>query len=153
MVIGTWIFRLILLMISTSFLLQASRLPSGTFEPLGSATFPLVASGIVVALILIDVTGDILAARRDRTSNATPAKPDTVEWRTGLSFIGLYILFTVGFSFRLMPFAFLAGGFILSIIFVMGGRLQNWLVIVPIAGGFSWLLDFLFTSVFVIDLP
>lgn len=141
---------LILIVIAAVAIWQAADLPPGTFEPLGSARVPQITAGLIILLGLWVIVRAVL--REDDTREPTPAGAD--RWRDAAIVAVLTVLYVAAMHLRLTTFAIVTTIFLTSAIFVLSrfdvAKLPIILVVAAVTG---FGCQYLFTRVFVIDLP
>ena len=132
---------------------QASRLPPGTFEPLGSGPVPQWTAAIVIVCCLI-VIGS--AARRLLTSGAPEAPPEDPVGtrRTALLLCVLTVVYVGLLDFGAASFGVITFGFLTLLIWGLEGfrrRVLGPALVTAAIAAFG--AEYLFTNVFVVDLP
>ena len=133
----------LVILICAVFLVQAKDLPPGTFEPLGSGPVPIYTSLIIILCCVIV----IMRAIKVLIQSSEPLRAFQLEFSTGLPIGGL-LHFQVA-SFGFVTFLFLA-------ILIWSMERFNHRKILPalaIAAVFSFGAEYIFTNVFVVDLP
>ncbi|MEM7042068.1 MAG: tripartite tricarboxylate transporter TctB family protein [Pseudomonadota bacterium] len=138
---------LVLIVIAAVAIWQAADLPPGTFEPLGSARVPQMTAGLIILLALWVIIRAML--RDDGTSDVEHAGAA----RAGIV-AGLTVLYVAALHFRITTFAIITTVFLTATIFVLVrfdvARLPVILLVAAITG---FGCQYLFTRVFVVDLP
>lgn len=135
-------------------------LPPGTFEPLGSATIPQVVAGLIIVFsvwMLVQALAERreLAARGARNA-AEPDAEEPVRQRFDLSvtLVALTFVYVLVMAMDWARFSLATGVFLVASIGLLAGfTRRNTAVILALAVGFGVGLEYLFTEVFVIDLP
>lgn len=160
---------------------QASSLPPGSFEPLGSAPVPQATACIVILCCLIVIAGAVRRMRQpveettgDQTTGdqtAPQTVPQTVPMSSAfkhhvkdefvgrspygaLVMLGATIAYTALLHSRLIPFGVLTFVFLLLVIWALNNFKRRSLLpaaLTAIVFGFG--TQFIFTKVFIIDLP
>ena len=145
----------LVIVICAVLLVQAARLPAGTFEPLGSGPVPIYTSAIIILCCLIV----IMRATVKLLRSSNPLRAFQMEFSgqsplgavlmLGASVVYVGILHLQVISFGLITFAFLA-----LLIWAME-RFQARRIVpaLVVAAIFSFGAEYIFTNVFVVDLP
>lgn len=145
----------LVILICAVFWLQAKSLPPGTFEPLGSGPVPMYTAGIVILCCLI-VIGRALATIFQAPSlgealrKEFPTRPRVggiLMLGSSAVYVGLLHLQVA--SFGLITFVFLA----LLIWAMEFFRLSKAPMALAVAAVSAFGAEYLFTNVFVVDLP
>ncbi|MGI9507348.1 MAG: tripartite tricarboxylate transporter TctB family protein [Geminicoccaceae bacterium] len=141
---------LVLIVIAAVAIWQAADLPSGTFEPLGSARVPQITAGMIILLALLVIIRAML--REDGVRDVEP--PGAARWGDAAVVAGLTVLYVTALQFRITTFAIITTIFLTATIFVLArfnvAKLPVILVLAAITG---FGCQYLFTRVFVVDLP
>ena len=145
----------LIIIICAVILWQAAKLPPGSFEPLGSAPVPQATAGIVICCCLIVIVRAIVQIRRqpprahhvrDELTGRSPRNAIVMLGGT-LAYVGLLQLGML--SFGVLTFAFL-----LLLIMTLNRFSKSSLLPATITAAlFGFGIEFLFTRVFVVDLP
>ena len=145
----------LVILICAVFWIQAKSLPPGTFEPLGSGPVPMYTAGIVILCCLI-VIGRATAAIFQAPSlfralreefPGSPRMGGLLMLGSSIVYVGLLHLQVA--SFGLITFVFLA-----ALIWAMESfRLLKVPLALAVAAAFAFGAEYLFTNVFVVDLP
>lgn len=145
---------------------QAASLPPGSFEPLGSAPVPQATAGIVIFCCLLVMAGAVRRIRQ-QSGEETETPPVNAAIRHhvkdefvgrspygALVMLGATIAYTVLLQSRLIPFGVLTFVFLLLVIWALNNfRRRSLLPSTLTAIVFGFGTQFIFTRVFVIDLP
>jgi len=141
---------LVLIVIAAVAIWEAADLPPGSFEPLGSAWVPQITAGLIILLALWVIIGAIL--RDDGVRDVPP--PGAARWRDAVIVALFTVLYVTALQFRITTFAIVTTVFLTATIFVLArfnvAKLPVILVLAAITG---FGCQFLFTRVFVVDLP
>ena len=141
---------LVLIVIAAIAIWQAADLPPGTFEPLGSARVPQMTAGLIILFSLWVIIRAML--RGDDVSDAEPA--GRARWRDAAIVGFLTIVYVAALHFRITTFAIVTTVFLTATIFVLTrfdrAKLPI-ILLVAVITGFG--CQYLFTRVFVVDLP
>ncbi|MEM8950256.1 MAG: tripartite tricarboxylate transporter TctB family protein [Pseudomonadota bacterium] len=141
---------LVLIVIAAVAIWQAADLPPGTFEPLGSARVPQMTAGLIILLSLWVIIRAML--RDDGISDVEPA--GVARWRDAAIVAGLTVLYVAALHFRITTFAIITTVFLTATIFVLVRfDLAKLPVILLVAAITGFGCQYLFTRVFVVDLP
>ncbi len=141
---------LVLIVIAAVAIWQSADLPPGTFEPLGSAPVPQMTAGLIILLSLWVILRAML--RADGNEEATHAAPE--RWRDAASVAVLTVLYVAALHFRVTTFAIITAVFLTATIFVLARfDLKKLPVILLVAAITGFGCQYLFTRIFVVDLP
>ncbi|MGQ7843295.1 tripartite tricarboxylate transporter TctB family protein [Granulosicoccus sp. 3-233] len=145
----------LIILVCVVILWQAAGLPPGSFEPLGSAPVPQATAGIVILCCLIVIVKAVAQIRRhpplrrhvrDELSGRSPWNAIVMFGGT-LAYVGLLQIGLL--SFGLLTFVFL-----LLLIMTLNRFSKRSLLPASITAAlFGFGLEYLFTRVFVVDLP
>lgn len=140
---------LILILIAAVAIWQAADLPPGTFEPMGSARVPQITAGLIIILGLWVIVRAML--REDEVKESAPGR---ARWRDAVIVGVLTVLYVTAMHLRLTTFAIVTTIFLTATIFVLTRfDLAKLPVILLVAAITGFGCQYLFTRVFVIDLP
>jgi hypothetical protein len=145
----------LVILICAVVLVQANDLPPGTFEPLGSGPVPIYTSLIIILCCVIV----IMRAIKVLIQSSEPLWAFQLEFSTGLPIGGILMLgITIAYvsllHFQVASFGFVTFLFLAILIWSM--ERFNHRKILPalaIAAVFSFGAEYIFTNVFVVDLP
>lgn len=141
---------LVLIVIAAVTIWQAADLPPGTFEPLGSARVPQMTAGLIILLSLWVILRAVL--RDDGISDVEPK--GAVRWRDAAIVAVMTVVYVTALHFRITTFAIITTVFLTATILVLErfdiAKLPA-IFLVAIITGFG--CQYLFTRVFVVDLP
>jgi hypothetical protein len=144
---------LFLIVVCGAVLWEARTIPPGVFEPLGSAPIPQTTAGLIILLALV-VMGRALRAMV-RAAPARPADEDlALRPLDAAAVIGLTVLYVLAMALRLFDFAILTALFLVVTIGVLvrfERRLLPVIIALALATGFG--CQYVFTRIFVVDLP
>lgn len=141
---------------------QASKLPPGSFEPLGSAPVPQATAVIIIvcSVIVIFTALRHMFRRSDREYTESTIKHHVKDEFVGRSPYGALVMLgaTVGYMAllhsRLIPFGALTFLFLLLVIWALNNfRRQSLIPAAITAVVFGFGTQFVFTKIFIIDLP
>ena len=143
----------LVILICAVVLVQANDLPPGTFEPLGSGPVPIYTSLIIIPCFVI------MRAIKVLIQSSEPLRAFQLEFSTGLPIGGILMLgITIAYvsllHFQVASFGFVTFLFLAILIWSM--ERFNHRKILPalaIAAVFSFGAEYIFTNVFVVDLP
>ncbi|MDX1541903.1 MAG: tripartite tricarboxylate transporter TctB family protein [Geminicoccaceae bacterium] len=143
---------LFLIVVCAVVLFETRDIPPGTFEPLGSAPIPQATAGLIILCSLIVMARAVLQTRRGAVETAD----DELELRPrdAALVLGLTVVYVLMLQFRLLDFAPLTVLFLIASIGLLvrfERRQLPWVVLVALVMGYG--CQYLFTRVFVVDLP
>jgi putative tricarboxylic transport membrane protein len=142
-------------LICVVFFVQAWGLPPGTFEPLGSGPVPLVTAAIIILCCLIIMAGRIRTLSRGGALMPHIRREFMSRSPYGpLVTLGLTIVYVVALdlavaSFGLITFVFLT----VLIVALENFKTRSLLPALVVSAIVSFGVEYLFTNVFVVDLP
>lgn len=145
----------LIIIICALILWQAAKLPPGSFEPLGSAPVPQATAGIVIGCCLIVMVKAIIKIRRHHSlahhvrDELIGRSPWNAIYILGGTLAYVALLQLGKLSFGVLTFAFL----LLLILTLNRFRRHSLLPATITAALFGFGIEFLFTRVFVVDLP
>ena len=132
------------------FLWETWDLPPGTFEPLGSAPVPQATAGIIIFCCLLVI--------REASKKAAGSKTDEESQSFGIRAAVLIafatLLFVILLQLRIIPFAWMTAAFLTVTIWGLEKFTKRKFLPAVVTGlivGFA--MQYLFTQVFVVDLP
>lgn len=131
------------------FIWESWDLPPGTFEPLGSGPVPQVSATIIIVCCIAVIYG---AFKKVAVNVDTDSVPIAVG--AGVLMALATLLFVIALHFRIMPFAWMTTLFLTVTIWGLEKFNKKKLLPAIITGlivGFA--IQYLFTQVFVVDLP
>lgn len=132
------------------FIWESWDLPPGTFEPLGSGPVPQVTAGIIILCCVLVV----IAAFRKQPSVEEDAEELPVSISAGVLMAVATLLLVVVLHFRLLAFAWMVTIFLTITIWGLEKFNKKKFLPALVTGlviGFA--VEYLFTQVFVVDLP
>lgn len=134
---------------------QAAKLPPGSFEPLGSAPVPQYTAGIVMFCCLLVIGRAVLGIRRQ-----PPLREHVKDEFRGRSPVNAIVMFvgTLAYVALLqlgaLSFGLLTFGFLWLMILTLNRfDRRSLLPAMATAAVFGFGIEYLFTQVFVVDLP
>ena len=145
----------LIIVICAVFLVQAFRLPPGTFEPLGSGPVPIYTSSIIILCCVIV----IIRAVRELLRNSGPLRAFQLEFSGGsplggVLMLGSSIAYVGLLHFQVASFGLITFVFLTVLIWALERfNSRNILPAVAVAAIFSFGAEYIFTNVFVVDLP
>lgn len=157
---------LFLIVIAAVAIWQAADLPPGSFEPLGSAWVPQITAGIIILLSLLVILRALL--RADTISAAdTIGAADAIRgddqgrsnelqerWHQAAAVALLTVLYVAAMHLRLTTFAIVTTVFLTATILVLVRfELKRLPLILVVAAVTGFGCQYIFTRIFVIDLP
>jgi hypothetical protein len=143
---------LFLIVICCAVLVEAAKLPPGSFEPLGSAPIPQATAGLIIFLCLLVVGRAALVMWRGETSVAgEPYPPRRLD---AAVLFGLTVLYVLLMAQRVAGFAPITAVFLFVAIAFLTRFAPRSLPIAALIGVvLGWGCQYVFTRVFVVDLP
>lgn len=136
--------------LAVAVLREARTIPPGLYEPLGSAPVPRATAALILLLALGVGLAAIRRLRRERPAWRPPGSRALDAFLVSLATIA----YAAAMQARLAAFAVLTSLYLLATIgwlLRFDPRRLPWVVLVALATGYG--CQFLFTRVFVVDLP
>ncbi len=133
------------------FLWESWDLPPGTFEPLGSGPVPQATAAIIILCCLITINTARLEAKKSSVAEGT-GEPLSIGFAVLMALATL--VFVIILHLRIMAFAWMAALFLTVTIWGLENFKKKKFLPAVITGlivGFA--VEYLFTQVFVVDLP
>ena len=135
------------------------ELPPGSFEPLGSAVIPQFVAGCIIAFSLWMIARAVIRVRRGRAglvNSLSTAQDDSFRHRHDLAvaLVIFAIVYVAVMAMDWVRFSVATLVFLLASVGMLTGfarRSIPMLIVLAVVFGFG--LEYLFTKVFVIDLP
>jgi hypothetical protein len=147
------ILSVFLIIVCAATLWESRRIAPGSFEPLGSAPVPQAVAGLILGLCLIII---IKAIFRLKTSQTPEISAEALILRPldAVAILILAVCYCLIMEFRLLNFAVATVIFLIATIGLLTRfRYQTLPVIVIVALIMGYGCQYLFTRVFVVDLP
>jgi hypothetical protein len=143
---------LFLIVVCCAVLVEAAKLPPGSFEPLGSAPIPQATAGLIIILCLVVVGRSALAMWRGRTSaDEVPYPPRRLD---AAVLFGLTVLYVLLMAQRVAGFAPVTAVFLFVAIAFLTRFAPRTLPVAALVGvAMGWGCQYVFTRIFVVDLP
>lgn len=146
------ILMCVLIFVATGILIhEASSIPAGVFEPLGSAPIPIAVCAALAALSLWQLILSLIANRDDKAPKAPAHAPRRLDVFILLSLTVLYV-YLIGQ--RVVPYAVLTTAMLFLCIATLSRFERSKLmpgIVLSVALGFG--LQWVFTSLLYVDLP
>ena len=145
-----WVSLLVIL-ICVIFLWESWDLPPGSFEPLGSGPVPQATAFIVIFCAGLVIFNALKKSVQLSENEETKEKPSV---RAGLIISSATVVYSLVLHFRLMPFAWMTALFLIITIWGLEKFDRKKFLpalITAIIIGFA--SEYLFTEVFIVDLP
>jgi hypothetical protein len=143
---------LLLIVICCAVLVQAAKLPAGSFEPLGSAPIPQATAGLIILLCLIVIAKAAITMRRGEEVATEAADPP--RHLDAVVIFGLTVIYIALMAFRVAGFAPITALFLFVAIAFLTRLAPRSLPIAALIGiVMGWGCQYVFTQVFVVDLP
>ena len=140
----------VLILISLVIMWGLKDLPPGTFEPLGSFSVPFTIAGLIIFFSIII----IIKALGNGSNKVAEKKEFRPRGDLALQLIAATVVYALVMAMEWVSFSIATLFYLLLTINLLGSfKRRYWLLslIVSLVLGFG--LEFLFTKVFVIDLP
>jgi hypothetical protein len=143
---------LFLIVVCCAVLLEAAKLPPGSFEPLGSAPIPQATAGLIIFLCLLVIGKAALTLWR---GNAIIAEEIYPPRRLDAAVIfGMTVIYVALMALRVAGFAPITAIFLFVAIAFLTRFAPRSLPIAALTGiVMGWGCQYIFTQVFVVDLP
>jgi putative tricarboxylic transport membrane protein len=135
------------------------ELPPGSFEPLGSASIPQFVAGAIIVFSLWLIARAVLRARKaqdDSDDASTTEAADSFRHRNDLAIalVVLAVVYVLVMAMDWVRFSVATLVFLLASIGMLSGFARRSLpLLIVLSGVLGFGLEYLFTKVFVIDLP
>ena len=145
-----WVSLLVIL-ICVIFLWESWDLPPGSFEPLGSGPVPQATAFVVIFCAGLVILNALKKSVQLSENEETQEKPSV---RAGLIISSATVVYSLVLHFRLMPFAWMTTLFLIITIWGLEKFDRKKFLpalITSIIIGFA--SEYLFTEVFIVDLP
>jgi len=142
---------LLLIVICGIVLWETRTIPAGVFEPLGSAPVPQTAALLIICLCILVLVRAVLRLQQPQPTHTESHRPQRLN---AAVVAGLTILYVTAMQFRITTFAIITTLFLLLTIgWLIRFELRRlpWVVLVAACTGFG--CQYLFTRVFIVDLP
>lgn len=142
---------LFLIVACATVLWETRDIPPGSFEPLGSAPVPQVVAGLIILLCLL-----VMAAAWRRLGREMPATDVELALRPvdAAGILGLTVIYVGLMEGRFIDFAPLTAGFLfVAIGFLVRFRLKSLPIVALVALLTGYGCQYVFTRIFVVDLP
>ena len=161
----------LVILITVPFAWEANKLPPGVFDPLGSGAVPLAVSVCILVLCVLGLLRQWLTVSRhnaaiaptnEQENHSDPGTSDPSDgegsWEKTPQLVVILLLATIiyclAFQMRLANFTVLSTLFLWIAIFVLSDRSRIHLLrSFVVALVFSLIFYFIFTKIFVVDLP
>ena len=140
----------LIVLICLIFLWESWDLPPGTFEPLGSGPVPQATAGIIILCCLLVIRAAYKKVPEIKSDEES--QPSSI--RSGVLVAVATLLFVAVLHLRLVPFAWMTAVFLTVTIWGLEKFAKRKFlpaVVIGLVVGFA--LQYLFTQVFVVDLP
>ncbi len=137
------------------FLINAWSLPPGTFEPLGSGPVPLVTAAIVIICCLVIIIGQArILFRGGQIERQFRMEFMTRSPYGPLVTLGLTVVYVTALDLKVASFGIITCVFLTILISALENfRLKSLLPAFIVAVIVSFGVEYMFTNVFVVDLP
>jgi hypothetical protein len=145
----------LIIVICAVFWAQAAKLPPGSFEPLGSGPVPMYTAIIVIICCVIVIARAVLKIRageglaadfRAEFTGGSPAGALIISATT--------LIYALGLHYKMLPFGLITFLFLFLTIWTLEDlAFKRALPALIVAAIMSFGTEFLFTEVFIVDLP
>jgi hypothetical protein len=143
---------LFLIVICCAVLVEAAKLPPGSFEPLGSAPIPQATAGVIIFLCLLVMAQAALAMWRGQADVAEAAYPP--RRLDAAVLFGLTVIYVLLMAQRVAGFAPITAVFLFVAIAFLTRFAPRTLPVAALTGVvMGWGCQYVFTQIFVVDLP
>jgi Tripartite tricarboxylate transporter TctB family len=143
---------LFLIVVCCAILVEAAKLPPGSFEPMGSAPIPQATAGLIIFLCLVVMAK---AARMMMRGEVTGAADEHPPRRTDAAVIfAMTVVYVLLMQLRVAGFALITAAFLFIAIAFLTRFARRSLPLAALVGlimGYG--CQYIFTQVFVVDLP
>jgi hypothetical protein len=147
------ILAVFLIVVCAATLWESREIPPGSFEPLGSAPVPQAVAGLILGLCLIVIVKAAFQLLSPQTTDSS-VEPPTLRPLDALAIMILTIVYCLIMQFRLLNFALATMLFLIATIGLLTRfRLRSLPLISAVAIIMGYGCQYLFTQVFVVDLP
>lgn len=154
----------LVILITAPFAWEANKLPPGVFDPLGSGAVPLAVSALILFLCFLGLLRAWFDAVKEQTLEdepvVAPAGPvdEKEDFEKSPHLVGMLlavsIIYCLAFQFRVANFVILSTLFLWLVIFLLSERSKGDFVRSLVVGVIcSSVFYFIFTRIFVVDLP
>jgi putative tricarboxylic transport membrane protein len=150
--IGVGVF---LIVVCSLILWESRRIPPGAYEPLGSAPLPQGVASLIILISLVIMARAVLQLRRNPPP-ATLADDDEARPKPLLAAaaLGLTVLYVLVMALDLTSFAIATAVYLLVTISALSGfRLKAVPIALVVGLIMGYGCQYIFTRIFVIDLP
>ncbi|MCP4380793.1 MAG: tripartite tricarboxylate transporter TctB family protein [Hyphomicrobiales bacterium] len=142
---------LFMILVCAIFIYESLGLPPGSFEPLGSAPVPQATAGLIILLCVIV----IVSAIRGRAEAAEAEQDEAPDDRVSALLLAAgTLLYVVFLQYRWVGFGTLTAIYLFGIISALERFRPKAMIGAAVVGlVFGYGIQYLFTQVFVVDLP
>lgn len=154
-------FSVFLIALSIMIFWETLSLPPGSFDPLGSAGFPRLISiviGFLSLLIIINTAYQYYTDFKRTTDSPMQKAPTSTAYRRrpdlALGFYVFALIYVMLLGLRLLSFAICTAVFLFTTMGMLTRFNHKWLpvvILISLVMGFG--CQYIFTQIFVIDLP
>lgn len=133
---------------------ETRTIPAGTFEPLGSAPVPQATALLIMALSLVVGIRGVLKLRAAPPRPLTPADDTGARPLDAVIIAALTVVYVTILDARIINFAELTAGFLfIAIAVLIRFKPRGLLTAAVVAAITGWGAQYIFTRIFVVDLP
>ncbi len=144
-----------IIVICAIFLLQAIRLPPGSFEPLGSGPIPIYTSAIIIFCCVLVIVRSVTVLLRSSSLSQEFKLEFSGESPIGaILMLGMSIFYVSLLQLQIASFGIITFAFLTLLIWSMERFRRHKLIPAFIISAlFSFGAEYVFTNIFVVDLP
>ena len=145
----------LVILICAVFWIQANSLPPGTFEPLGSGPVPMYMAGIVILCCLIVIGRAVVSIMQAPSFyHAFRSEFPGAPRLGGVLMLGSSVVYVALLHLQVASFGLISFVFLAALIWAMESyRPRKAPLALIVAAIFAFGAEYLFTNVFVVDLP
>ncbi len=142
---------LVVILACAVLIVESLGLPPGSFEPLGSAPVPQATGGLIILLCVIVIIGAVRKRGEPPAAENNEVQDEPVS---ALLLVALTLLYVLLLHLRVTGFGTLTAGYLFLVIAALERFRPRALIGAAIVGGVvGFGVQYLFTQVFVVDLP
>lgn len=148
---------LLVITVSGAVIYESSKLPPGSFDPLGSGTMPAMTSWALVVLCVVILLRPMFV-RPTSGEQDSPMDAETDETRRtavqAVAFAALTVIYVVTLNLKVAHFIPVTVVFLLVSLLLLNGLSWRGLIIgIAVSAAFPILIFLCFTEIFIVDLP
>ena len=144
-----------IIVICAIFMFQAVRLPPGSFEPLGSGPVPIYTSAIIILCCVIVIVRSVTVLLRSSSLSREFKLEFSGESPVGaILMLGSSVFYVGLLQLQILSFGIITSAFLTLLIWSMERfRRHKLLPAIITSAFFSFGAEYIFTNIFVVDLP